>query len=772
MTVEANESNDLVSGDDPVNDNAESYGAADGVEGVGEGEGIEADQPLNTDGLIPPKNNTRKGLGVSAKLTLAFGFSTLLTIAVSGVAWFKVSGIGEAFRLTSEQSIPDMKRAAFMGTEAYATALAAAQLAKSEDPMSQSFAFSFLQNKITVLRENAALLDLGERSEDFAENLDRLTTTSNLVNETISRQFQVRNAIQRYLNDVNTSYNAAKTLLPDVVTRANIDLIRISDTLYERFDADESVMTVEDAIDQGETLMIQRVKPLRAALDAKSTIAEASIDLLKAPSQMSVKNIDALEEDFIALSTGLAKAAAAFSGSEAGESISEVVDTLILVGNSKEGVFAKSRESIALSREMRAQLVSMNNIVRSIIAMTDAIAGGIREDATQNAENALTSTAEMQALSLIMGGTALIAALLIGYFVVHKNLTRRLLAMIQSMEKIAEGDLETVVPKGGVDEIATIGNTLEVFRNNSRAVREAAEQRKRDRAQAAEQRKKEMQEIAGSFETTVSSIVSRVSGASGSVRSAAQQLSDSANDTRSQTSSAASLSARMNETMETVAAATEEMSSSIDEINGQVSKSVEIARRAVDEVREADARIADLSKSAEEIGTILAVIGDIAERTNLLALNATIESARAGAAGRGFAVVAEEVKSLAGQTVQATDKIAKQIADMQASTGQAVIAVADIGGIVSEIDQISGSIAGAVQQQGSATQEIARSIAESTSAARGMADSVAEVSQTAGVTGDEAQKLLGNAAEMSELSTSLNGEIDRFLASVRTGTDG
>ena len=62
---------------------------------------------------------------------------------------------------------------------------------------------------------------------------------------------------------------------------------------------------------------------------------------------------------------------------------------------------------------------------------------------------------------------------------------------------------------------------------------------------------------------------------------------------------------------------------------------------------------------------IVELIGDITGQINLLALNATIESARAGEAGRGFAVVAAEVKNLANQAKQATDKIGSEIEQPQ-----------------------------------------------------------------------------------------------------------
>lgn len=84
--------------------------------------------------------------------------------------------------------------------------------------------------------------------------------------------------------------------------------------------------------------------------------------------------------------------------------------------------------------------------------------------------------------------------------------------------------------------------------------------------------------------------------------------------------------------------------------------------------------ILELSEYIQQIGSIIGLVEDIAEQTNMLALNAAVEAARAGEHGKGFAVVAGEIRKLADESKQATTKIGSLINDIQHTTNSTVMA--------------------------------------------------------------------------------------------------
>jgi methyl-accepting chemotaxis protein len=182
---------------------------------------------------------------------------------------------------------------------------------------------------------------------------------------------------------------------------------------------------------------------------------------------------------------------------------------------------------------------------------------------------------------------------------------------------------------------------------------------------------------------------------------------------------------RVRSMMESVASGAEELNASVREISEAMVKSKETASDAVQRVENADGQAKRLSSAAESMSGIVQMIGDITGQINLLALNATIESARAGEAGRGFAVVAAEVKNLANQAKQATDKITNEIGSLNGISGEVVEALSSIKHAIQSVSEYVTSTAAAVEEQSTVTSEMSSSMQRAAAEAASIAQRAA-----------------------------------------------
>jgi methyl-accepting chemotaxis protein len=197
----------------------------------------------------------------------------------------------------------------------------------------------------------------------------------------------------------------------------------------------------------------------------------------------------------------------------------------------------------------------------------------------------------------------------------------------------------------------------------------------------------------------------------------------------------------------------------IADISEQVRRSSGFGREAVVRANASRATIDALTKAANQIGDIVSVIDQIAAQTNLLALNATIEAARAGEAGRGFSVVASEVKMLATQTGQSTERIGAKVAEIQATTREVA---ASLSGVAEAIDQLSGvtqSVSAAIEQQRAATESFAVNARETSTAVSDVAGRMVGIADMVERSRASAQDVSSVAIEMQATSHMLCREI-------------
>ncbi|MDX8389844.1 MAG: PAS domain-containing methyl-accepting chemotaxis protein [Mariprofundaceae bacterium] len=343
--------------------------------------------------------------------------------------------------------------------------------------------------------------------------------------------------------------------------------------------------------------------------------------------------------------------------------------------------------------------------------------------------------------------------------------------IVDGMQRIIEGDYSTMVVKTSdnelgdiIDDMKTMQSRLqyEVFEaKNMSAEHEAAEKQRRLDQDAAEEA------LADEFDAQIGSMVNSLAEEVALVQESAAELSRISEGLARESASAGEGVNTSTHHVTSTAAAIEEMSASVAEVSRRIIESQTISAQAVKESSAASEMMERLATASTEIGSVVATISEIAEQTNLLALNASIEAARAGDAGRGFAVVAGEVKELATQTSQATEKIRKQIDGIQNESWGAKEAISTISDTIGQMSDHSEGVSAATEEQSSATHEISNGAQQANMSMQEVQHAVMDLVNVAGEVDQSASQMAQVSESMAVKTAEVREGITKFVASLR-----
>jgi len=249
-------------------------------------------------------------------------------------------------------------------------------------------------------------------------------------------------------------------------------------------------------------------------------------------------------------------------------------------------------------------------------------------------------------------------------------------------------------------------------------------------------------------------------------------------------------SAQTSESASSMAASVEELSVSITSVSDSTKEAYSIAKAAgehsatggkiianaiddmaqtAEEVRGVGGTITELGTHSDKISSVVQVIKDVADQTNLLALNAAIEAARAGEAGRGFAVVADEVRKLAERTTQATGEIGQMVTSIQSSARAAVTSMGAITDRLqnsAELAARAGEAITAIQKSNAdvvgVVNEITTAMAEQGAASQDIAQRVERVAQASEESSVSVKVSSDAAKSIHELSIGMRQNVEKF----------
>ncbi len=451
---------------------------------------------------------------------------------------------------------------------------------------------------------------------------------------------------------------------------------------------------------------------------------------------------------YLAIRPGLLEGKSEKGGAQVTELVDEVTAYLNKAKRQSPQIVAKALSSLENSfydlDDAISTIVAIEKKVRAkrgdVLEKLKSLASAIMKESIDYGKVAATLAKKGEKVSrkaftitVIIGCVSLFVFLLLG-FVFARSILVPLNEMQRLLEVMAKGDLRNRLKVEGRDELTALSKSFNTFLD------------------------------------TFSSLVGNVKEVSDSVGQEAKGLNELSDVMLSEANEAVGTSSDAHSEIEQVASYMHQTSTMVDnlaeatnEIASSTAKTASLSEDLGIKIQGTKEIIQELTEHAKNIGEVIGLIGSIAEQTNLLALNATIEAARAGEAGKGFAVVANEVKELAKQTAEATERIAPIISSIQKSVEESVSSINESVAAMDMLKDSANTVAAAVEEQTATYSEINQQVQvinENVQAVEGRIALLAKASQD---NLEESKILKEKASVLKEKSEDLNVQISGLL---------
>jgi methyl-accepting chemotaxis protein len=383
-------------------------------------------------------------------------------------------------------------------------------------------------------------------------------------------------------------------------------------------------------------------------------------------------------------------------------------------------------QSIIVSDRGKKAMDAIRNLLQEMNSEEDDLLKKRTVAAQADASNARSTIVVGTLAALVLAGLA--------GLMITRNIAGPLRNLTGVAERITVGDLSSAVTVDERrDEVGVLARAFERMTRSLRAIAGAAEQIAAGDLRANLQPQSPNDVLGNAFVRMTDNLRRQIGGmvegaavlgsAASEIVAATAQFASGASESAAAVTQTTTTVEEIRQTAQLASQKAKAVADSAQkavQISHNGRKSTEDVAAGMNRIRKQMEAIAEsivrLSEQGQTIGQIIATVEDLAAQSNLLAVNAAIEAAKAGEHGKGFGVVAQEVKSLAEQSRQATDRVRTILGDIQKATTAAVMAteqggkVVEAGGTQTEMAGESiGALAGSVTEAAQAATQIAAS---------------------------------------------------------------
>ena len=504
---------------------------------------------------------------ICTRLYCAFGFAAVLTFVGSVTAVYEFTTIGAATNNILSYSFPATVVSLRLAEEASSLVSLAPRLMTVADDKTRIVVTDKIGEQAKDLKEGTEhLKSLGiakANDIDVAREalMQRLATLSQIVKDRIV----ISNKRQFLSSSIQPAHEALTAVLVPAIDDANFDLMTRNKLTGTETSLNSEIEYLRRLFEtQSESNLLAGLLTEASLVDELSRL-EPLRDLIGSAIRKIEENVGEIRDPTLKRSF-------------------EVLSKKLSDLGSDNGIVTLRAVELARQGEAQGAFAAAQSEATNLKQAVDSLVGQQSEVAKINSRRVADQISNGEILLIVLAISAIIAAILIAWLYVGRNVIRRLGSLSDAMRRVAGGDYDVQIENRRGDEIGDMASALRVFRQTTLDAM-AAHRKEIEQARALESRRQTIEAATQSFEFSVSKIVQTLDRAATAMESSGRDMAASANRNQGQALATAAASDETMANVENVAGSAEELARSIEDITARVADSAAMARQATSEAQ-------------------------------------------------------------------------------------------------------------------------------------------------------------------------------------------